>query len=92
MGKNCAELRSYILGIMEKGFYSPLQECHNVNQDVKIIHKYMKRIDQKLELSKRTICSFPGHNHSTVQTVIRPHLSDLQGDGTFLEENHINLS
>ena len=65
-GKSKPEPKSYIFDIMEKGSYSPLQECRNVNQAVKTINKYMKEIGRKLELSKLPTCNFARHTYSTV--------------------------
>ena len=65
-GKSKPEPKSYIFDIMEKGPYSPLQECRNVNQAVKTINKYMKEIGRKLELSKLPTCNFARHTYSTV--------------------------
>ena len=65
-GKSNPEPKSYIFDIMEKGPYSPLQECRNVNQAVKTINKYMKEIGRKQELSKLPTCNFARHTYSTV--------------------------
>ena len=57
---------NYIFKIMEYGVPSPMQETRNVNQAVKNINKYMKRIGHKLELSKIPTCNFARHTYSTI--------------------------
>lgn len=57
---------SFIFHIMDKGPFTPLQEARNVNQAVKTINIYMKRIGAKLGLSKLPTCNFARHTYSTV--------------------------
>jgi integrase/recombinase XerD len=65
-GKKHPQPDSFIFDIMEEGKITPEQECRNVNQAVKTINKYMKRIGLKLELSKLPTCNFARHTYSTV--------------------------
>ena len=65
-GKTEQDPRAFIFDIMDNGDHSPLQEYRNVNQAVKTINKYMKRIGEKLQLSKLPTCNFARHTYSTV--------------------------
>jgi integrase/recombinase XerD len=65
-GKNTPDPKAFIFDIMDNGDFSPLQEYRNVNQAVKTINKYMKRIGEKLQLSKLPTCNFARHTYSTV--------------------------
>jgi integrase/recombinase XerD len=65
-GKTNPTPESYIFDIMDKGPESPAQETRNVNQAVKTINKHMKRIGEKLQLSKLPTCNFARHTYSTV--------------------------
>lgn len=57
---------NYIFKIMDHGTPSAHQETRNVNQAVKTINKYMKRIGTALELSKLPTCNFARHTYATV--------------------------
>jgi integrase/recombinase XerD len=56
----------FIFDILNVKDLSMMQEYRDVNQAVKIINKYMKRIGRKLQLSKLPTCNFARHTYSTV--------------------------
>jgi integrase/recombinase XerD len=56
----------FIFKIMDLKDHSPISEYRNINQAVKTINKYMKRIGTTLELSKLPTCNFARHTYSTV--------------------------
>jgi integrase len=65
-GKEESTPNDFIFDIMDKGPHNAVQETRNVNQAVKTINKYMKRIGEKLQLSKLPTCNFARHTYSTV--------------------------
>jgi integrase len=56
----------FIFGILDASNLSAVQEYRNVNQAIKTINKYMKRIGAELGLSKQPTCNFARHTYSTV--------------------------
>jgi site-specific recombinase XerD len=57
---------NYIFDILTPHDHTPEQQTRDVNQAVKTINKYMKRIGRTLELSKLPTCNFARHTYSTV--------------------------
>jgi integrase len=56
---------NYIFDILKKQ-NSAMQEYRDINQAVKNINKYMKKIGTALGLSKQPTCNFARHTYSTV--------------------------
>jgi integrase/recombinase XerD len=56
----------FIFQIMQSKLPTPLEEYRWVDQAVKTINKYMKRIGATLGLSKHPTCNFARHTYSTV--------------------------
>jgi integrase/recombinase XerD len=56
----------FIFDILHPGDLSPMQITRDVNQAVKVINKYMKRIGMSLGLERLPTCMFARHTYSTV--------------------------
>ena len=56
----------FIFDILHPGDLSPMQVTRDVNQAVKVINKYMKRIGRSLGLERLPTCMFARHTYSTV--------------------------
>jgi integrase/recombinase XerD len=56
----------FIFDILHPGDLSPMQVTRDVNQAVKVINKYMKRIGRSLGLERQPTCMFARHTYSTV--------------------------
>jgi integrase/recombinase XerD len=57
---------NFIFDILHPDDLSPMQVTRDVNQAVKIINKYMKRIGRQLALDRLPTCMFARHTYSTV--------------------------
>ena len=57
---------NFIFDILHPDNLSPMQVTRDVNQAVKIINKYMKRIGRHLGLDRLPTCMFARHTYSTV--------------------------
>jgi integrase/recombinase XerD len=57
---------NFIFDILHPDDLSPMQVTRDVNQAVKIINKYMKRIGGHLGLDRPPTCMFARHTYSTV--------------------------
>jgi integrase/recombinase XerD len=56
----------FIFDILHPKDLSPMQVTRDVNQAVKVINKYMKRIGKSLGLERLPTCMFARHTYSTV--------------------------
>ena len=57
---------TFIFDILQPKDLSDLQIYRNINQAVKTIHKYMKRIAENLKLDRVSTTNFARHSFSTV--------------------------
>lgn len=57
---------NFIFDILHPDDLSPIQVTRDVNQAVKFINKYMKRIGEVLGLERLPTCMFARHSYSTV--------------------------
>lgn len=57
---------NFIFDILHPDDLSPMQVTRDVNQAVKIINKYMKRIGRQLALDRLPTCIFARHTYSTI--------------------------
>ncbi len=65
-GKPDPKPHEFIFDILHQEDTSPMQMYRDVNQAIKIINTYMKRIGKIQELSKLPTCNFARHTYSTV--------------------------